>query len=179
MEHQPFETWLLNDDYLDAEQQRDLRRHTAACLQCAALARANLSLRAAPVAQPANGFALRFQRRLAAERQIQRRRAYIGLTLLTLVSIGIILWLLTPALPYLSLSPAELFVTWVSALVFISSLLQAFATISEVFLRIIFDLIPLAVWLFFLAASAGFGALWLASILRKPNKEKAYSRVRL
>ncbi|MDX9991878.1 MAG: hypothetical protein RBS68_07480 [Anaerolineales bacterium] len=179
MEHQPFETWLLNDDYLDPQQQRELRRHTAACSQCAGLARANLSLRAAPVAQPANGFALRFQRRLAAQRQIQRRRTYIGLSLLTLVSMGLLLWLLTPLLPYLSLSPAQFLMTWVEAVVFISSLLQAFATLSEVFSRIVFGLIPPAAWLVFLMASAGFGALWLVSIRRKPNHEKVYSRARL
>ncbi len=178
MEHQPFETWLLNDELLKPEQQRDLRRHTAACLQCAALARANLSLRAAPVARPANGFALRFQRRLAAERKIQRRRTSIGLVLLTLVSIGVVLWLMTPALPYLSLSPAQLFITWVSALIYLSTAVQAIATISNVLSRVVLDLVPLSLWAISLVAASGLSALWL-STLRKRSKQKVYSRARL
>jgi hypothetical protein len=178
MEHQPFETWLLNDEHLTPQQQRDLRGHTAACAKCTALARTNLSLRAAPVARPANGFALRFQRRLAAERQIQRRRTIIGLALLTLVSIGLITWLITPLLPYLSLSPTQLFITWVSALLYLFTAAQAIGAIGSIFSRIALDLIPISVWAILLVSSAGFGALWVAS-LRKTTKKKVYSQVRL
>lgn len=179
MEHRPYEDWLLDDEHLTPEQQRDLRRHTANCPKCAALVRANLSLRAAPMARPANGFALRFQRKLEVERKIQRRRTYIGITLLTLVSIGLILWLITPLLPYLSLSPAQLFITWVSTVIYLTTAVQAFGTISNVISRVALDLIPPSAWAIFLVALAGFGGLWLASLRRSTNKKKAYSRVRL
>jgi anti-sigma factor RsiW len=178
MEHRPYEEWLLDDERLTPEQQRDLRRHTAACPQCATLVRANLSLRSAPVARPTAGFALRFQRKLEVERKIQKRRAYIGLSLLTLVSIGILLWLITPVLPYLSLSPAQLFVTWVSTVIYLSTTMQALGTISSVLSRIVLDLVPPAAWAILLMALGGFGGLWIAS-LRKTTKKKAYSRVRL
>jgi hypothetical protein len=178
MEHQPYETWLLNDERLTAEQQRDLRRHTASCLQCAALARANLSLRAAPVARPASGFSQRFARRLAAERQIQRRRTVIGLLLLTLVSSGLIYWLISPLLPYLSLSPTQMFVTWVSALLYLSNTAQALGTLGGVFSRLAFGLVPPSLWVVFLVTALGSGALWV-TLLRKTNKTKAYSRARL
>lgn len=179
MEHQPFETWLLNDEHLTPQQQRELRGHTAACAKCAALARANLSLRAVPVARPANGFALRFQRRLVAERKIQQRRAIIGLALLTLVSIGLIAWLVTPLLPYLSLSPAQLFITWVSALLYLFTAAQAVGAIGSIFSRIALDLIPVSVWAILLVSSAGFGLLWATSLRKTANKKKVYSRVRL
>ena len=179
MEHQPFETWLLDDDHLTPEQQRDLRRHTAACSQCAALVSANLALRAAPVARPAGGFALRFERRLVAERKIQKRRAVIGAVLLTLASLGIIYWLISPFLPYLSLSPTQMFITWVSAMLYLASLGQAFGTISSVFSRIVLTLVPLSIWVILLGVGGTTLALWLTSFRKTGNKSTAYSRVRL
>lgn len=179
MEHRPYEDWLLDDERLTPEQQRDLRRHTITCSKCAALASANLSLRTAPLSAPAKGFALRFQVRLEAERKIQRKRAVIGLVLLTLVGMGVILWLITPLLPYLSLSPTQLFFTWVSALVYISTTFQALNTLGNVFSRVVFEFVPLPAWgLIFLLAS-GLGALWMGSLRKTSNKKKAYSPVRL
>jgi hypothetical protein len=179
MEHQPFETWLLEDEHLTPEQQRDLRRHAAACSQCAMLASANLALRAAPVARPASGFTLRFERRLAAERKIQKRRAMIGAVLLTVASLGIIYWLITPFLPYLSLSPTQMFITWVSAMLYLASLGQALGTIGVVLSRVVLALVPISAWLVLLGAGGGAAALWLASFRKTGNKTKAYSRVRL
>ena len=179
MEHRPYEDWLLNDEHLNPEQQRDLRRHAATCPQCAALARGNLSLRAAPVARPVNGFALRFQRKLEAERKIQRRRAYIGLILLTLVGIGVVAWLITPVIPYLSLSPAQMFVTWVSAVVYISMAAQAISTLGSVFSRVLLGVIPPFTWGLALLLLSGFGTLWVASLRKTTKKKKAYSQVRL
>jgi hypothetical protein len=178
MEHQPFEDWLLNDKHLMPEEQRDLNRHIAACAHCATLARANLMLRAAPVARPANGFALRFQRRLEAERNIQRRRAVIGAVLLALASIGLIFWLLAPLLPFLSLSPAQLFVHWVNALVYLAATVQAAGIVGEVAFRLVFGLLSPSVWLLLLASTIGLSTL-LAAPLRNQVKQKAYSRVRL
>jgi len=178
MEHQPFEDWLLNDKHLTPDERRNLNRHTAICPQCAALVQANLVLRAAPMTRPANGFALRFQRRLVAERKIQRRRAVIGTILLTLVSIGLILWLLTPLFPYLSLSPTQLLMTWVSALVYIAAALQAVGIVSEVIFRFVLGIFPPSVWLLSLVSAVGLSALLVAP-LRKQGKHKAYSQARL
>ncbi len=179
MEHRPYEDWLLNDERLTPEQQRDLRRHTANCPKCAALARATLSLRAAPLATPANGFALRFQSRLQAERKIQQKRATTGLVLLSFIGTGVLIWLIRPLFPYLSLSPAQLFVTWVSALIYISSALQALGTLGSVFGRVVLELVPVsALGGIFLLAGA-LSALWVLSLRKISNKQKAYSPARL
>ena len=85
MDHRPYEDWLLEDERLTPEQDRDLRIHLRNCPECSALARANMALRSAPVTAPAEGFALRFQVRLAAERKVQRRRSLIGLFLMAVV----------------------------------------------------------------------------------------------
>ncbi|MFO7585296.1 MAG: hypothetical protein R6W69_11250 [Anaerolineales bacterium] len=178
MEHQPFEDWLLNDTHLMPEERRDLNRHIASCEPCASLARANLILRAAPVARPANGFALRFQHRLEAERNIQRRRAVIGVVLLALVSVALIFWMLAPLLPFLSLSPAQVFVHWVSALVYLSAAAQAAGIVGEVIFRFVLGVLSPSVWLLLLVITIGLSAL-LAAPLRSQAKQKAYSRVRL
>jgi hypothetical protein len=178
MEHQPFEDWLLNDKHLMPEERRDLNRHIASCEPCASLARANLMLRAAPVARPSNGFALRFQHRLEAERKIQRRRAVIGVVLLTLMSIGLMVWLLTPLLPFFSLSPAQLFIHWVNALIYLSATAQAAGIVGEVIFRFVLGVLSPSVWLLLFATTIGLSAL-LAAPLRNQAKQKAYSRIRL
>ena len=178
MEHQPFKDWLLNDKHLAPEEQRNLNHHITVCGDCASLARANLMLRAAPVARPTGGFALRFQKRLEAERKIQRKRAVIGSVLLALVSAGLIFWLITPFLPYLSLSPAQIFVHWVSALVYLGASAQALGIVGEVILRFVLNSMPPFLWLLLLVGTVGLSAL-LVTPLRSQSKQKAYSRVRL
>jgi hypothetical protein len=39
MDHRPYEDWLLDDERLTPEQDRDLRIHLRNCPECAALAR--------------------------------------------------------------------------------------------------------------------------------------------
>lgn len=178
MEHQPFKDWLLNDKHLAPEEQRNLNHHIAVCGDCASLARANLMLRAAPVARPGAGFALRFQKRLEAERKIQRKRAMIGSVLLALVSVGLIFWLMMPLLPYLSLSPAQIFIHWVNALVYLGASAQALGIVGEVLLRFVLNMMPPLLWVLLLVGAVGLSAL-LATPLRSQSKQKAYSRVRL
>ena len=66
MNHQPFETWLLDDKVLTAAEKRELNSHLRTCKTCSALAETGLALRSARAVSPAPGFALRFQHRLAA-----------------------------------------------------------------------------------------------------------------
>ena len=66
--HQPFEEWLLNDKNLTPAEKRELDLHLRTCTHCTALSATGLALRSAPVASPAAGFTLRFQQRLAAQK---------------------------------------------------------------------------------------------------------------
>src|SRR4029079_9684192 len=101
-------------EHLTAVQERELRMHLRSCPECTALAQANRALRAAPMSTPPTGFTLRFQERLAAERKAQRLRKILGLTLILIVGIGVVLFLAPAYLTYVSSSPAQLAVTWIT-----------------------------------------------------------------
>ncbi|GAB4490540.1 MAG: hypothetical protein OHK0031_13890 [Anaerolineales bacterium] len=162
MEHQPFESWLLDDLPLTPEQRRDLRQHTLACARCAALETANFSLRAASMAAPAPGFAQRFALRLAAQRRLDRRRALIGGIFLALAASVILIYSLLPLLPYLTFSPIQIFVLWVNALISFSAAWHSAVTISEVFGRLALQLLPAKIWAAAFLSLGGLVALWTA-----------------
>ena len=166
MDHRPYEDWLLNDERLTTEQDRDLRVHLRNCPECGALARANLALRSAPVTAPAAGFAFRFQTRLQAERKIQRRRSIIGLSLLSVVGMGSILWLLFPFLPYLRLPPAQLASLWVSNLIYIGLTARALGVLGTTLLNVLASLVPTYVWALTMLLLGGTGFLWMISFRR-------------
>ena len=157
MDHRPFEDWLLNDESLTLDQDRDLRIHMRTCPKCAALARANLSLRSAAALTPNAGFTLRFQVRLAAQRKQQARQTLIGLILLVVVGIGAALWLLFPYLPYLSLPPARMASLWISSMVNFALITRAVQVLGSTFLNVVASLIPDYVWALLLALLVAFG----------------------
>jgi hypothetical protein len=98
--------------------------------------------------------------------------------LLTLTSLGLIYWLLAPFLPYLSLSPAQLFIHWVNALIYLSATAQAAGIVGEVIFRFVLGVLSPSVWLLLFATTIGLSAL-LAAPLRNQAKQKEYSRIRL
>jgi hypothetical protein len=166
MDHRPYEDWLLEDERLTPDQDRDLRIHLRNCPECAALARANMALRSAPVTAPAEGFALRFQTRLAAERKVQRRRSLIGLFLLAVVGIGGLTWLLIPYLPYLTLSPAQMASLWLSNLVYLALTVRVVGVLGITLLNVMASYVPVYAWALSLALLGGTGFLWTFSVRR-------------
>jgi len=163
MDHRPFEDWLLNDDSLTPEQDRDLRLHLRTCPECAALERANLSLRSAAAQAPAVGFTLRFQTRLIAQRKQQRRQTLIGLFLLAAVGMGVSLWLLSPYLPYLSLSPARLASLWINNMVNFALITRAIQVLASTFFNVAVSLVPAYIWLLGIIVLGTFGFLLAVS----------------
>lgn len=166
MDHRPYEDWLLNDLRLSPDQDRDLRAHLRNCTTCTALAQANLALRSATVIAPAEGFALRFQARLAVQRKVQRRQTIIGLCLLAVVGMGGLLWLLFPYLPYLALPPAQLSSLWISQLVNLALTVRALGTLGGTLFFVLGSMVPTYVWAGAFALLGGTGLLWILSFRR-------------
>ncbi len=90
MNHQPFEDWLLEDQPLTLEQQRELQAHLRSCPACTAIAESNLALHSVHMISPAAGFARRFQTRLAHRREQQRWRQIIGTVILVLGGLALL-----------------------------------------------------------------------------------------
>ena len=166
MDHRPYKDWLLNDERITPDQDRDLRVHLRNCPECAALARANLALRSAPVTAPAPGFALRFQTRLQAERKVQRRRSLLGFSVLAVVGISGVFWLLFPFLPYLSLPPTQLASLWLNNLIYIGLTARALGALGNTLLNVLAALVPPYVWVLSMLLLGGTGFLWTISIRR-------------
>jgi hypothetical protein len=162
MDHRPYENWLLDDERLTAEQERDLRVHLRNCPECASLDRANMTLRAAPVAAPAPGFTVRFEIRLAAERQVQRRRNILGWTLLLMVGMGVLLVLVTPYSTYFS-SPAQLATVLVSNLIDFGLTLRTVSLVGNTLFDVFTSFVPPSVWALSFTLFGGVGFLWVFS----------------
>lgn len=166
MDHKPYEDWLLNDERLTIEQNRDLRVHLRNCPECATLARANLTLRSAPVVAPSAGFTARFQARLADQRQQQRKRSFFGLFFLAIIGVGGILWLLIPYLPFLALSPERIASLWISNLIYIGLTLRALSVVGNTFVEVLGSYIPGYAWPMALILLSGLVMIWTFAFRR-------------
>lgn len=166
MDHRPYEDWLLDDERLSLEQERDLRAHLRNCPTCTALSQANLALRSSSVIAPAEGFALRFQVRLAAQHKVQRRQTIIGLCLLAVVGLGGLVWLLFPYLQYLALPPAQLSSLWISNLIYVALTARALQALGATLFFVLGSIVPAYVWAMTMALLGGLGLLWMFSFRR-------------
>lgn len=166
MKHQPFEEWLLNNTPLMPSQKRELDLHVRSCAYCSALLETEKVLQSAVMAVPAEGFAARFQARLAERRLAERRHRILGAVLFLLGGTGFLLWLLAPSLFAVFASPQAWVVLLVKWGIFLVTTLQAVTHAAVVMLRVIAEILPPFAWLVFLSAFAGMSLIWSISIWR-------------
>jgi hypothetical protein len=166
MNHQPFETWLLEDNLITAEQRRELHSHLRTCSYCSALLDTGKALSSVKQVSPSAGFTSRFQARLAAQKVADRRRRLWGSILFITGGLVILMWVAGPYLTSFFSAPA----TWISALVewgvFLITTLQAMAQAGSVLWKIVPDFFSPFAWMILLSALAGIGLLWSVSIWR-------------
>lgn len=166
MNHQPFETWLLNEQPLTNEQKRELNAHLRVCMDCANLAETGTILRAKRMAVPDAGFTIRFQTRLAARRALERRQRFWGSILFTLVGLILAAWISGPFIAEATRAPAQWISLILGYILFIVTSLQALINVGLVLLYVVPDFVPPLVWGAAILAAAGFGLLWTISIWR-------------
>jgi len=166
MNHQPFETWLLDDKVLNPTEKRELTSHLRECKNCSALAETGLALRSSRVASPVPGFTMRFQQKLAAQKAAEQRRRLWGLIVLILSGVGLAGWLLAPVLISIATSPVEWLISAAGIFLFVFTSLQAFGEIVTVMARMLPDFLPPYMWMVILSGLAGMGLLWAVSIWR-------------
>ncbi|GAB1470466.1 hypothetical protein MASR2M66_13430 [Chloroflexota bacterium] len=166
MNHQPFETWLLDDKVLNPAEKRELTSHLRDCKTCSALAEIGLALRSTQTVSPKPGFAMRFQYKLAAQKLVERRRRLWGMIVLVLSGVGLAGWLLTPVIISFTSSPVAWLISAASTFLFIFSSLQAFSSLFSMMARILPDFLPPYLWMVIISGLAGMGLLWAVSIWR-------------
>ena len=166
MNHQPFETWLLEDKLISPEQKRELDSHLRTCAYCAALVDTGKALTSVKMVSPALGFTSRFEVHLAERKVADRRSRFWGSILFIAGGLGILMWVAGPYLASFFASPA----TWISALVewgiYLLTTLQAMVQAGSVLLHVVPDFLSPFAWMVLLSTLAGISLLWSVSIWR-------------
>ncbi|RLD01012.1 MAG: hypothetical protein DRI46_05710 [Chloroflexi bacterium] len=94
MNHQQFETWILQENDLNQEQQRELHLHLKGCSQCQGFYQAVHQLdhlfKIAPEPTPAPNFSARWMGRIEHQER-RRNRLILGITLVVITLATIIL----------------------------------------------------------------------------------------
>jgi hypothetical protein len=166
MDHRPFEDWLLDNQPLTIDQQRQLNSHLRTCSTCTALAEVNLALKSVKMAAPAEGFSSRFQLRLAAKKQALRWRNFSGFAILTLSVLGLLGWVSWPVLKDLTQSPVTLLASWMSSLIPLWTSLQAIFRAGVVLFKVVPGFVPAYIWAVVLFAAGGWSLVWVLSLIK-------------
>ena len=166
MNHRPFEDWLLDDEPLDQQQERDLQAHLRNCNSCSAIAESNLALHSSHMVPPVNGFAQRFQVRLAKRRSEQRWRQIVGTVVLVLGGLGLLYWLTDPLIGEALFSPATWITTLVGYFLFIITSVQVLSEAGVILLRVLPTFVSPAGWFAISLLFAVLCLLWTISMLR-------------
>jgi hypothetical protein len=166
MNHRPFEDWLLEDEYLTVQQQRELQIHLRSCTTCAALASSNLALHSKHLAAPDQGFAERFRPRLAAWKREQLKRQAIGTVILVLAGLGLLYALAGPLMIQAVRSPATWLSQATSYVVELLTVASIFEQVGGILFRSFTGLIPASAWGAIVAGSGLFALFWIFTMRR-------------
>jgi predicted anti-sigma-YlaC factor YlaD len=167
MSHQPFETWLLDENNHTQEQEAALQAHLAICAECRQIhtgwQEARLSLKSARMAKPASGFSQRFSASLAQRRAVQAHRRQIRNLILGL-SLGLVATaVLLTAVIFTFSSPTEILVSGVEVIMMgVNRWNQVIHVLSAAMMQPIF----LVVWILATCGVSVLACVWLFSLWR-------------
>ena len=168
MKHQPFETWILLETKLTAEQNRELQNHLRTCPHCQRLYQSSREIaqlfRTTPAPYPQPGFNTRWKKRLAKREQGKKNiLTWTTLSVLTMTVLITLIGLSTQIISFSDRLPQLLTVLisqttrWVN---FIASLQNIFSPLFRVGIK----LIPTA-WIFAFAVSlSGIALAWIVTL---------------
>lgn len=138
MNHQPYESWILDDKKLDRSQQAELEEHLRDCPKCDRLQQswslARMQIKSAPVKKPDAGFAGRWQKSLVERKrnEVQRQTRNLilwlsGSALLLLIALAVIFM---PNLSIIGIAVSAI-TTFVSIINSLSTLLEFITSITR------------------------------------------------
>lgn len=167
MNHQPFEDWLLDDESLTSQQQRELQVHLRSCTACSAIAASNLALHITHLAIPQPGFTERFRPRLAAWKKEQLRRQAIGTVVLVAAGLALLYAVAGPAMLEAVRSPAAWMRDVTVYILSLFTLARVAGQASSVVLRSLSGLIPAGAQWALMAGGFSLGVLWTFVMRRR------------
>jgi hypothetical protein len=166
MNHRPFEDWLLEDEPLSAQEERDLQIHLRTCESCSAIADSNLALRSARLMSAPDGFAERFKGRLAAWRARQKLYQLLGTLVLVIGGLAALYVVAGAIIQDLLDSPAALITSAAAYFVFFVSSAHVIREIGGILVSALQGFMPPAGWLLMAMLGGGMGVIWVRSMRR-------------
>jgi anti-sigma factor RsiW len=175
MSHQAFQDWLF-EDTLDVTQSDALHSHLETCLECRSLVGAfrqvEHGLRAAPLVAPTDGFTLRWQARLEAERgRSHQRQVWLALGVglsgaLTLLGLlALLFWPMLDSLDALLWAGAyQLYLAFAFA--------RQAGEITGAFAKALAPSLPLVFWIVALGLLTQASVLWVVSYRYMTNPRR-------
>ena len=176
MKHQQFENWILMDEELNQEQQRDLHGHLKQCSQCQALYQASHQIthlfKTAPESAPVAGFSTRW---LVQIDKVEKRRNRIILfstlgaislaTLILLSTVGLELRSVVGNFPQMMYELVTLITNWIVFLDQISDIISPLFRVGAKLLS--------PVWLYVsVFGLSGITAAWTIAFYRSRGMQK-------
>lgn len=170
MKHQPFETWLFEQESLSSERTKALQGHLGICDRCSAVGIAldevEKQLEAAHLVAPATGFSNRWRIRLAEHRQKTQLRQLNTLVFSLssgLVVLSLLLW--PRFLPWIELIGLVL-VAGTGKVINVLGQLNFFREILGMIADGMLAMVPMVYRVGLPVALTGLSALWIASLYR-------------
>lgn len=156
MNHQHFETWLLDEANLTEDERKLMNEHLAGCEECQMIQRNWAAvqglIRSAPEAQPRAGFTTRWQANLEHRKEEQAHRRSRQLIFAMIGSVALLL-LISGAIALNNTSPVEILVSIIRSITQCVIGLQQLQKALSIWLRIGLNAttislgLALAVWL--------------------------------
>jgi anti-sigma factor RsiW len=136
MNHQPYETWILDESELSTPQKRELLEHLEKCPKCAGLDKnwntARMEVKSMPVVSAPVGFSHRFHASLAHRRKLTERQQ-ARVLLISLVSSGVAILITLGIFLLPQTSMISVMVNFVSTLLkLINSITQLWIFLSSI-----------------------------------------------
>jgi hypothetical protein len=166
MNHQPFEDWLLDDQPLTLQQERELQIHLRSCTTCTGIANSNLALHSRRLIAPPPGFTGRFRPRLVVWRREQLTRQALGTIVLVAAGLALLYTIAGPAMLEAIQSPAAWLKEITEYVVALIAFLSVLGHVGSVLSRALPSVLPLSLRFIILIGGCALGALWIATMRR-------------
>jgi hypothetical protein len=173
MNHQPFETWILENTRLKPENQRILADHLAVCPGCAHMHRnwavLQNQLSSTVFAQPKPGFTQRWaaylQNRRAEVTNQQTRKLMLIIVIMLILTLGSSISVLL-----VSTSPVSIFTGLVALITRTVITINDAVQIALSLVRVMPPIIPISLWVLFFSAISVLSLIWAIALWKFSTK---------
>jgi hypothetical protein len=170
MNHQPFETWILDEHLkLTETQNQELKAHLDFCPECQKLninwESAHTSLMHPAIVTPSQGFTKRWETRFVEKRLLQQKRQIRNLLLILFMGIAMFSLLFGSYL-LATTNPADLFVVLLISITQVALLGEQIGRILSLLLGVLPPAIPIGFWILVTTTFSALCITWVVVMWR-------------